>query len=390
MPDCVLSSQNRFYVETEAAYGQVSTIGPGDRIAAVRLRARQRLETPLRRDKTGSRTFTGFLPGRRRETEFELLTYLVNNPNPATAPAIGAMVEASLGATPLTYPGGMAGAGSGVSQINFSGAHGLVVRQAFGYNGEIRFVTSVDSASSVTVNAPFATAPTAGAALTPAVTYLPADMPPTASIYDYWDPGLVVDRIINGAAVDRFRVRINGDFHELEFLGQAQDVLDSVTFTPGEGGLGAFPAEPTPINDSEPPVTGHLGQAWLGFPVSKFVTLTGALVEVRNDLEVRNREFGSKTPLCAAPGPRRVVADIELFETDDEATRGLYAAARNETPIQVMFQLGEATGQMMGLYLPQVTPQLPEFDDSERLLQWAFREALAAGVTNDEIAVAFG
>jgi hypothetical protein len=390
MPQCVLSSQNRFYVETEGAYGQVPAVGSGDRIAAVRLRVRQRLETPVRRDKTGGRTFTGFLPGRRRETEFELLTYLVNNPNPAVAPAIGAMVQASLGAPPLVYPGGSAGAGSGVNQIQFSGSHGLAVRQAFGFNGEIRFVRSVDSTSSVTVNAPFATAPTAGAALTPAVTYLPAEAPPSASIFDYWDPGPAVDRIVNGAAVDRFRVRLNGDFHELEFLGQAQDVLDNVTFTPGQGGLGTFPAEPPVSGGSEPPVTGHLGQAWLGYPVSKFVALTGALVEVRNDLEVRNREFGSNTPLCAAPGVRRVVADIELFEKDDEATRGLYAAGRNESPIQVMFQLGNATGQMMGVYLPQVTPQLPEFDDSERLLRWAFREAIASGVANDEIAVAFG
>ena len=31
-----------------------------------------------------------------------------------------------------------------------------------------------------------------------------------------------------------------------------------------------------------------------------------------------------------------------------------------------------------------------EFDDTERVLQWAFREAIASGVANDEIAVAFG
>ncbi|MBI1356542.1 MAG: hypothetical protein GC160_19545 [Acidobacteria bacterium] len=390
MPDCVLSSQNRFYVETEAMYGQVPTIGSGDRIAAVRLRARQRLETPTRRDKTGGRTFTGFLPGRRRQTEFELLTYLVNNPSPATPPAIGSMVQASLGATPLIFAGGTAGSGSGVSQIVFSAAHGLAERQAFGLNGEIRFVTAVNSTTTVTVNAPFKTAPTAGTPLTAAVTYLPAEMPPSASIFDYWDPGLAVDRIVAGAAVDRFRVRINGDFHELEFSGPAQDVLDSVTFTPGEGGLGAFPGEPPVSGATQPPVAGHLGQAWLGSPASKFVTVTSALVEVRNDLDVRAREFGSKTPLCAAPGPRRVFADLELFERDDEATRGLYAAARQESAIQVMFQLGEATGQMMGVYLPQVTPQLPEFDDSERVLQWAFREASAAGSVNDEIAVAFG
>ena len=390
MSDCVLSSQNRFYVETEAGYGQVPAIGSGDRIAAVRLRARQRLETPVRRDKTGGRTCTGVLPGRRRRTDLELTTYLVNNPTPGTPPAIGAMVQASLGASPLVFPGGAAGAGSGVSQIVFSAPHGLAVRQAFGHDGEIRFVAEVNSATTVTVNAPFKTAPVAGAALTAAVTYMPAEHPPSAAVFDYWDPGLAVDRVVAGVSVDRFRVRINGDFHELEFVGPAQDVLDSVTFTPGEGGLGSFPAEPAVSGATQPPVAGHLGQAWLGTPASKFVTVTSALIEVRNDVELRARELGSRTPLCTAPGPRRVLADLELFERDDEATRGLYAAARQETAIQVMFQLGEATGQLMGVYLPQVTPQLPEFDDSERVLQSAFREAAAAGSANDEIAVAFG
>ncbi len=45
MPDCVLSTQNRFYVEVEPSYGQVPTITAGERISAVKLRVRQDLET---------------------------------------------------------------------------------------------------------------------------------------------------------------------------------------------------------------------------------------------------------------------------------------------------------------------------------------------------------
>jgi hypothetical protein len=186
-------------------------------------------------------------------------------------------------------------------------------------------------------------------------------------------------------------VRVNADYHELEFVGEAQDVLDTVSFLPGEGGLGSFPAEPTGAETTLTPVPGNLGQAWLGAPAaSRFYSVTSASVEVDNDLDLRTREFGSTTPQCAAPGVRRVIADIDLYETDDEATRSLYAAARAETTIQVMFQLGESTGSIVGVYLPQVVPQTPEFDDGRRILQWRFRESRAQGVTNDEIVVAFG
>ncbi len=390
MPDCVLSSQNRFYVEIEADYGEVPVVTAGDRIAAVQLGIRQTREVPDRRDKTGSRTFTGVLPGSRKTTDFNLVTYLIENLTPSSAPPIGPMVEAGLGAAPLAYSGGTAGTGSTTTAIEFSSSHGLVVGQAFGFNGEIRFVETVNSTTAVSVNAPFSAAPGSGASLTAAVSCFPADELPSASVFDYWDPSTVVSRILSGASVDRTQIRINGDFHELEFIGQAQDVIDSVTFLAGEGGLSTFPVEPAVTGSIGAPVTGNLGQAWLGSPSTKFFTVTSALIEVDNDIDLRNREFGTTTPQCIAAGQRRVTADIELFEVDDEATRGLYAAARNETPIGVMFQLGQATGQMLGVYLPNVVPQVPEFDDSERILQWRFSDSRAQGSVNDEIVVAFG
>ena len=138
------------------------------------------------------------------------------------------------------------------------------------------------------------------------------------------------------------------------------------------------------------PIPGNLGQAWLGTPTNKFLTVTSALVELDNDIDLRNREFGTSVPQCIAAGMRRVIANFELFEVDDAATRSLYTAARSETPIGVMFQLGEAAGQLMGAYMPNAVPQLPEFNDDERILQWSFRDSRAQGVAEDEMVVAFG
>ena len=390
MSHCVLSTQNRFYVGLESEFGQVPAVTADNRIAAVELDIRQRRERAERRDKTGSRTFTGVIPGARKRTEFELTTYLVNNPTPATPPAVGPLVQAGLGAAPLVFTGGAAGSGSTPLQIVFSAPHGLVKGQAFGFNGELRFVESVVNTTTVGVNVPFTATPTAGSQLTAAVSYFPANELPSASVFDYWDPEWAVDRILAGASVDKFSVTVNADFHEMAFRGEAQDVLDTVTFTPGEGELAAFPDEPAATGATEQPVPGNLGQAWLGSPTAQFFSVTAARIAVDNDLDFRRREFGATTPKCTAPGVRRVTADFELFETNTEVTRGLYAAGRNETPVGVMFQLGQAMGQMLGVYLPAVIPQVPEFNDSDRILQWSFSDARAQGTANDEIVVAFG
>jgi len=75
---------------------------------------------------------------------------------------------------------------------------------------------------------------------------------------------------------------------------------------------------------------------------------------------------------------------------DDDATKALYQAARQQSPISVMFQLGEVPGQMMGVYLKSVMAEVPEFDDGQNRLQWKFRPSRAQGTIDDEIAVAFG
>ncbi len=386
----VLSNQNRFYAELEAAFGQVPPITAANRFSAVKLAIKQRDEVRDRQDKTGSRTYIGVMPGGRKRTQFRLQTYLLAGMTPGAEPVSGKLFHAELGGGPLVFAGNTAGVGSTTTQIVFSAPHGLATGQAFGFNNELRFVSAVNSPTSVTIGAPFSAAPAIGAPLTAAVTYTLANDLPTASIFDYWDPPTAVHRILTGATCGTLQVRINGDFHEFEFGGEAQDVLDSASFTPGQGGLSSFPAEPA--NDWSVPlaVPGNLGQAWLGATASKFTTVTKAMVTLDNDIDMRAREFGSSVPLCAAPGRRKVTADVHLFEADDAATKGLYQSARSQTPVQIMLQLGPATGALFGVYMKSVIPKIPEFDDTEPRLSWNFSGCRAQGQADDEIYVAFG
>jgi hypothetical protein len=389
MSSYISSNANRFYTALESSYGTVGAITAANRIPAVKLTVRQQRELSTRKDKTGSRTFTGVPLGGRRNTTFELRTYLTSWQKTSPAPPYGPLFQAALGATPLRFAGGSVASYSGL-QLGFAAPHGLTGGQALSLNGEIRFATTIMDDRTIRLNAPFSAAPASGTSVSAAVTYGPATELPSVSVFDYWSPATAVQRLLSGAAVNQMQIDVNGDYHEFSFGGAAQDVLDSASFSGGASQLSTYPAEPDLAGFDYSIVPGSMGQAWLGATASQFFTLTSASIVLKNNLDARTKEFGSSLPRAICPGDRSVTATLHLYSQDDSATNGLYQAARQQSPISVMLQLGELDGQMMGLHLKSVIPEVPEFDDSRNQLQWQFRSARAQGTVDDEIWVAFG
>jgi hypothetical protein len=386
----ISSNANRFYTALETSYGQVGSITSGNRIPALKLTVQQKLTTAQRKDKTGSRTFPGQPPGGRLQTNFELQTYMTSWQKTAGNPGYGPLFQAALGGTPLQFAGGTAASSTAAGRLGFGAPHGLGPGQAVSCAGEIRFVAAIVDASNVQLNAPFTIPPATGAAIGATVTYVPATELPSASIFDYWDPAAAVQRLLCGAAVDQMEIQVNGDYHQFQFSGLAQDVLDSSSFSSANAGqLESFPAEPALGAFDYSIVPGNMGEAWLGTTPAQFLTITSASILLKNQLDTRSKEFGSNLPLCISPGQRFVTAAFELFSQDDAATTGLYQAARQQSPISVMFQLGQTEGQVMGVYLQSVIPVVPEFDDGQNRLQWKFRQSRAQGTVDNEIAVAF-
>jgi hypothetical protein len=267
--------------------------------------------------------------------------------------------------------------------------HGLSLGLGVSFEGEIRFVTGIPDASTMVVNAPFSTTPSANSALRPAMTYRLATALPSVTLYDYWDPVTAVSRIVTGAAVDSLELSINGDYHEFIFNGPAADILDSSSFSGGLAGLNGFPREPGLQDFNYSIVPGHLGQVWLGSPANRFFTLTEASIGLDNGIDVRNREFGSSYPRAIAPGMRVVSSNFTLLAQDDVQTTALYAAAKQRHPISAMLQLGQQQGQLMGIFLPRITPEIPNYKDSETRLLWEFKHNRAQGSSDDEISIAF-
>jgi hypothetical protein len=276
------------------------------------------------------------------------------------------------------------------TQVAFAAAHGLSPGQAVTSGGELRFVSAVVDSLTVQLQAPFTVPPATSSATGPTAVYQPAEVLNSVTIYDYWSPGTAVQRILSGAALDKLTVNVNGDFHEFNFSGQAQDVLDSTSFQSGQSGLTAYPAEPalTPLNYSIIP--GHLGQVWLGTLPNRFFTLTAAQITFDNSVDLREREFGTILASAISPGVRSVTLDFSLYQQDNAATQALYQAARQNSPISVMVQLGQQQGQLFGIYMKSVIPQVPGFSDKETRQQWQFQNCRAQGSVNDELFVAFG
>ncbi len=386
---CYISSnQNRFYATLESNFGAVVTATADNRIPAIRLGIQHETTQGPRRDKTGSRTRGGIPTGARTRTQYQLGTYMTNWGNINAEPSYGPLIRGALGAAPLLDTGKTVSSVSG-NNLTFGAAHGFTAGQAVSFGGEIRFVAAVINANTVELNARFSLTPTVGSPLNPTITYRPATQLPSVSIYDYWSPSTAVQRVLSGAGVDRMKIKVNADYHEFEFAGDARDLIDSASFASGMASLSAFPPEPTGLGLDYNIIPGHIGQVWIGAAPSQFFTLTEAEIEIKNNVDMRKREFGYAGPTCIAAGEREVGIKFRLYEKDDAATIGLYQAAKNRTPISIMIQLGQSAGQLCGVYLPGVVPEVPEFDDRQPRLEWNFSLSSAQGSTDDEIQIAF-
>jgi hypothetical protein len=385
----ISSNDNRMYVAAELTYGQVAAIQSTNRIPAVKLTAKQQLERPKRKDKTGTRTYPGTPAGLRKKTSFDLTTYMTGWTSQTAVPAYGPLFAACTGGTPMMFAGGTAAADANTKLLSFAAAHQLSPGQAVTFGGELRFVSSIVDAMTVELNAPFSTTPSEGSPVGPTVTYQPGTTLGSVSLFDYWGTTSDVQRILSGGAVDTLKIKVNADYHEFEFSGSAADLIDSASFA-GEGGLAEFPPEPALDQFDSAIIPGHLGEAWLGDGPDRFYTITSAEIAISNDIQMRSNEFGLDGPRCISAGMRTVTADIQLYEISDDATQGLYQAARQVFPIGVMFQLGQQAGQLFGVYLKSVVPEVPEFDDSDTRLQWRFSSCRAQGTEDDEVYIAFG
>jgi len=389
MANYILSNNNRYYVAPESSYGVVPALTASQRVPGVRLAIATQKVVAKRRDKTGTRTFLGTAGPPRKVVAYEFETYVMAQDSGTLQPTAAQMVQAALGGAARQTSAQTATVSTGGLEVDFSAPHGMGEGSAVNVNGELRFVEGVPSTTAVRLCAPL-TQTSGAAVIFPAVTYGPTNTLPTISLFDYWDPSTTVQRVVRGAGVEEMELNVNGTEHSLIFRGPAAEQIDSASFQPTAGALTAFPVEPTVEANTWAPVPGNLGQVWIGNSDSRVLTLTKARVRVKNNIQIRDFEFGSPYPLALSPGERQVDVQFEVYSTDESAFAELYQAAQAHAPIPLTIQLGDQPGAMAAIHLKTFIPQMPDFDDNETRLLWNFSSSRAQGTGDDEIYFAFG
>ena len=386
---CYISTRNsRYYAALETAFGQAAPVTAANRFSGLWLTIAQRWETPQRRDKTGTRTYQGIAGPLRRRTSFELSTYLYAREDGDVRPRCGALIQGAMGATPRIHNGGLPITQAQGTAVTFGVPHGLQPGDAIGLDNDLRVVTACPDPQTVWLSAPISS--TAPATTGSAASYALSLNLPSVSLYEYWSPETAIQRILNGCVVDEMSMELNGDFHEITFRGLSAGVVDSKTFVASQAGLTQFPTEPSLQPLMEMPVPGHLGQVWTGSNPSRLETLSEARIRLRNNVELRWRDFGLLEPKCAVPGNRSVDIDLEVYGTSAEACQTLYEHAVRREPTALMVQMGGTAGALCGVYIPYFIPAPPEFLDGEERLRWRLRGSVAQGTREDEMFVAFG
>lgn len=347
--------------------------------------------------KTGSPTFPGVVPGGRRLGNWSLDAFLIPNGTGGSAPDMDAFFQASFGGAVNTYAGGTTHASTPctTTSITFSAAQNLHIGDFIASAGEARCITaltgSAGAATQVTIAPPLTAAPGVGATIGGSVNYtLVNGLPPSMSIASYWDPSGVEQDIINGAIVTDFSITANGPMHMIKMSGQGQQVIDTVTFTTGQGGLSSFPTEPATQTLTGQAIAGHKGQAWTGATPSNFTMFDSLVLNFKNSTEMRKDEFGSQVPLGFARGAFRDIGfDFSYYETDDAFLQALRTNGKNRTPVPFLMQLGSTNGQMVAAYAPSFIPPVPLRTENKPQVCWDFKAGRCTGANNAELYFAY-
>lgn len=382
----IASSSNRIYVKSENDFPELNNMADAEVAPVTSFALTSNRKLLYRRDKTGFRSESPVMGPQRELIEFTLESYGTGWSGGTFKPPIAPMLESAMCESTQLGAAFTVQSNSGTS-VTLDADAVISVGMGLAFGSEIRFVESVSGPRDFTLNAAFSIQLAAGATLDGCANLASGDATRTMAILDTWAPSQAIQRYVTGAITDQMRIRVNNDFLEFALRGFARNLYDNVSGVGGDDF--EFPSAPngsTPLVNS--PIAGHLGQAFIGFPVSRLCTLTSAEVRVENNIEPRTDEFGCFQTKAFVLGRRRVSLDLTVFERNDELSQALYAKAVNNEPVPVMLQIGNQPGSMFAIYLPSVLFPVPAFNDSETRLLWQFRNAVAMGLQNDEIFIA--
>jgi hypothetical protein len=224
------------------------------------------------------------------------------------------------------------------------------------------------------------------------VSYALNDAIQSFAMASYRTPASVMQRIAFGCVVQEATFNLGQDIATVSASGECLWVVDSVNFSAtdatGKGGLSSFPAEPASPVTNGGIIAGFTGSAT--FDSNVLANIRTATLKIGTGNSIVKDTFGKYYGDSAEGDLRNVTLSFSLYDQDDAGTTNLYQKAISKTPINVTLQIGTVTGNKWTFTIKGLQLAVPNLDDSQRRWSASFGDSAASGsslTALDEVAL---
>jgi hypothetical protein len=224
------------------------------------------------------------------------------------------------------------------------------------------------------------------------VTYSLSDVIKSFTAWSFRTPSTMMQRAASGSVVSSATFQLGQDIASLRADGESMWVVDSKNFATldagGKSGLTAFPAEPgSPVTNGGI-IAGFTGQATLDSNV--LANIRTATLKIGTGDQLTRDTFGTYYPSGTEGDVRNVVLSFNLYDDDGTGTTNLYQKAVSKAAINITLAIGTVAGSTWTFTLKGVQLAMPSLEDGGRKWSAAFGDSRASGSTLtalDEVAL---
>lgn len=346
------------YVDEEASYNPavVAALAAGDGIRHLELSLTKKNNSEVSPEKRGTPDASQSLP--RRITQGFDLSSIMWEPSGTlgTMSNVGKLIEGGMGAAHSIAAGlNTTVSAATASTASLVSATGLAVGDLIVFtvdSGARREVTKVLTLAGLDITFyPLTAAPDVPGQATAGITFsFTNNITKSYAVYKYYNAGGFAQATY-GSVVTRIQAIFDGTREVgLSIQGPAGRYADT---SPGGGTVQAKPGSHTTIGAPASGMVGNFNVGNAAFPVIS-VTLT-----IENAIELRNKELGtsSASGIAGRTAIRTVTASITFYLEN----LLLIGMAHTKTTGVLRLLIGQTNGQMIGVVLPKVEFEVPDF-----------------------------
>lgn len=401
----VFSRSEIFLCQLESAFGVIpntggtATVAGADGMAAIQFKMNRTTDELFRKDKTGSRTRTAGVAG-RKIGNWSCNASLVTSGTPGTSPDHDPIYQSAFGGAPTVTTGTVAlTAASNASPIVITATgHGLSSFDVVSITGVLgnTAANGIWAVNVLTANtfeligSAGNGAYTSGGSVSKAgLYYKPTDAEPSFCCYSARVPyGSAAQRVAFGNVVKEINFNLGEDIATFSSNGASKWVLDNLNFVNAtlteKGGLTAFPNLATVVaslvtNGSG--IAGFKGRAVINN--STITRIRTAAIKYGSNLELPRDLFGSEYVDSPEADERAISIDFNMYEDDSAGQAALEQAAIDKSNIDMIFQVGTQVGNTVVFVARGVHLASPDRDDGQRAftMNYAGNQAYGSSIT---------